>query len=230
MSGEGIIEEWNPPHALRVRLTGAAPDPDSAAETPPSPQQFNEFLLESRGNRTVLRFVHSGIPSSSDWDGYYDGLDRGWQLFFLALRHYLENHRGEPRTNLVIMRPISGELNEAWKKFIEALGLPENPQGPDSLATANTAKTPVKYEGETSFGSRIAGEVLLSFPPKSLLLTVKTLDDALLTATFEEMGGTTFFYMTLALFGDSPAAGAQVRDQWKAWANEIFPEPSPAKD
>src|SRR5262249_6902785 len=137
MSGEGIIEEWNPPQALRVRLTGAAPDADSAAEAPPSPQQINEYLLESRGNRTVLRLVHSGIPSSSNWDGYYDGLDRGWQLFLLALRHYLENHRGEPRTNLVIMRPVSGELNEAWKKLIEALGLRENPQAPDSLATAN---------------------------------------------------------------------------------------------
>jgi len=225
MEGTGIIEGWEPPRVFRIKLAGEMPEKAVEGEsTPGPPVMFNEYILESRGSRTVLRLVHSGIPSASSWDSYYDSTDRGWRLFLLALRHYLEKHSGKPRKTAMIMRPITGTVVDSWKKLTTGLGIGENISAPDSLEKANSMTAMPRFEAQTSFGTRIAGEVYTIQAPRSLLMNIETLDDALFTATFDEMGGTTFFYATLATFGDT-AASKETRERWTAWLNEMLPTP-----
>jgi hypothetical protein len=77
-----------------------------------------EYILDTREGRTVLRLVHSGISSAPDWDGFYESTGRGWQLFFRGLKHYLEHHPGKPRKNIiVIMQPLTESPDEGWEKL-----------------------------------------------------------------------------------------------------------------
>jgi uncharacterized protein YndB with AHSA1/START domain len=221
--GESAIDAWQP--GKRLLLRQLPPAAETCGEQPAHhPSIFVEYLLESRGNKTVLRIVQSGIPDAPDWEGYYDGTERGWQLFMLALKHYLERHRGTPRDNILIMRPVSGPLEVAWKKLtgVEGLGLPGSLSGPDSLDSATRSTKPVTYTASTSHGQSLDGEVLLYLPPKTLLITINSLNDALLTATFEEMKGTTFFYATLATFGLGPKL-EDVRTTWNDWLAQLLP-------
>jgi len=224
-AGDSVIEAWEPGKQLRIRLLGQGGQGDETAKQSP---QYNEYLLESRGNKTVLRLIHSGISAAPDWDGYYDGLDRGWQIFLLALRHYLENHAGVARDNIVVMRPLATELSEAWRKLTgpEGLGLPEPLTGPESLAEANSAQTLPTYKAKSAQGDSFGGSVCLLMPPKTLLITIESLNNAMLTATFEEMGGTTFFYMSLATFGLGAEKSGEVRERWANWMDNLLPSAS----
>ena len=38
----------------------------------------DEYTIERRDGKTVLRLVRSGIPNTPEWDGFYDGTDSGW--------------------------------------------------------------------------------------------------------------------------------------------------------
>jgi len=220
-SGESAIEAWEPNKRLRVRLT---PYGKMDAEAITGQPMVTEYVLESRGNKTVIRLVHSGIPDAPGWEGYYDGTNRGWQLFLLALRHYIEKHAGTPRDNIMIMKPIAGSLESAWRRLIgkEGLGLGESVAGPDSLASANSVQDLPRYSSVTALGDKLEGEVMMAKPPKTLLLNIESLSDALLTITFEEMAGTTYFYLTLATFGLGQESFDALRSRWTNWLEKLL--------
>ena len=222
-AGDSVIEAWEPGRRLRIRLLGYAGkyDDKAAAQSP----MYNEYTLETRGGKTLLRLVHSGIPEAPDWEGYYDGTNRGWQLFMLALRHYVEDHAGTPRDNIMIMRPLAGSLTDAWQKLTgpEGLGLPAPITGPGTLSEAVSTSNPPRYTAVTGQGDSISGEILMVMPPKTLLITIDPLGNALYTATFEEMAGNTYVYMTLATFALGAERFAEVRAHWSGWMEKLLP-------
>jgi hypothetical protein len=71
-----------------------------------------------------------------------------------------------------------------------------------------------RYQSSSSSGEPLTGEVVLWMPPKTLVVTVEQLNNALLSASFEEMGGQTFFYATLATFGLPAQEFESVKQQW----------------
>lgn len=219
-AGDSSIEVWEPGRRLRLRNLPAkkAEDPctqydEQAAQ---STTMIQEFTIESRGGKTVLRLVDSGIPDSKEWEGFYDGKTRGWDMFFRGLRHYLEKHPGEPRKNIVDFRSIKDDMNTAWKKLTGTAGLAASGSFVD-LAEG------MRYSVTTSLGDALTGEVLINLPPKTLSLTVENLNDALLSATFEQMGGINYFYLTLAMFGMEPEAHQQLQKRWTSWLHELLP-------
>ena len=57
-----------------------------------------DWTIESRGGKTLLRVTQSSIMSGEDWEQeYFDSTNYGWGFILLNLRHYLEQHAGEPR-------------------------------------------------------------------------------------------------------------------------------------
>lgn len=219
-AGESRIETWEPNRRLLIRnlpwdsgeACGGEYDEKAAAMTP----MMQEFVLETREGRTVLRLVDSGIPDSPEWEGMYDSKTRGWHMFFLALRHYLEKHNGKPRKQIIEMRPIQGALAEAWGKLTGAEGL---------AASGSLAEAPegTRYSVTASTGDRLEGEVLINIPPKTISLTVENMDDALLSGSFEEMGDTTYLYFTLSTYGTSPDSAEELRRRWSGLLERLFP-------
>ena len=88
----GTIEAWEPNQKLRKKL---APIDMGALKSDPAAPMIDEYTIERRDGKTVLRLVCSGIPDAPEWDGFYNGTDTGWGSFFRTLRHYLEHHRGQ---------------------------------------------------------------------------------------------------------------------------------------
>ena len=116
--GKSRIDEWEPNRKLRVTLM---PFDMGAAKYDGTTPMVDEYTIARRDGKTVLRLVSSGIPDAPEWDGFYNGIDSGWASFFRTLRHYLEHHRGKPRTTITITGKASGTLEETWPRVLAAV-------------------------------------------------------------------------------------------------------------
>lgn len=210
MEGVSDITAFEPGRRLRIVHR---PMPGSP-EMPTGPIA-EEFEIRTEEGKTVLRLVTSGIPGTEDWDDFYEGTRRGWRIFLMGLRHYLEYHAGTPRDHILSSIGLPGSCEEAWTALLgpEGIGLEE----PGGLAAGDA------YSGRTAFGDAIDGRVLLHDPPYRLLVTVDGLDNALLGATLEPMGPTNFLYLSLSTFGLRPEAVTRLREEWGRMARALFP-------
>ena len=116
--GEGRIDAWEPNRKLRKTLM---PFEMGAAKYDGTTPMVDEYTIERRDGKTVLRLVSSGIPNEPEWDGFYDGTDSGWSSFFRTLRHYLEHHGGKPRTTVKVIGKASGSPDDAWARLVAAV-------------------------------------------------------------------------------------------------------------
>ena len=113
----GTIEAWEPNKKLRKTL---APMDMGEAKHDPAVPMIDEYTIERRDGKTVLRLVCSGIPDAKEWDGFYNGTDTGWKSFLRTLRHYLEHNRGKPRTTITIVGKASVTREDAWPRLMDA--------------------------------------------------------------------------------------------------------------
>jgi uncharacterized protein YndB with AHSA1/START domain len=114
----GTIEAWEPNTKLRKKLD---PIDMGTVKSDPAAPMIDEYTIERRDGKTVLRLVCSGIPDAPEWDGFYNGTDSGWASFLRTLRHYLEHHSGQPRTTIKIIGPSDASFEEAWARLTAAL-------------------------------------------------------------------------------------------------------------
>lgn len=137
MDWETPIEIWEPNRRLRT----SDPAPSKLAV---------DYFIESRGGETVLRIVHSGFAADA-WDDEMDNLNAGWRTFAENLKHYLERHRGEPRTFAYFRHPaVPLARAEAFPRMLAALDVP------------------LVKEGEHFSGSLFTGLAKVSKPPINL--------------------------------------------------------------
>lgn len=218
MEGVSEIVTLEPGRHLRMEHR---PMPGSPAlETGPI---SDEYLIETEGGKTVLRLVTSGIPDNEDWDAFYEGTKRGWPIFLLSLRHYLERHAGTPRDQIVSMVGLPGSCEDAWPILMGDEGL-----GFADALTSDEAGT--RYRGRTAFGQNLAGEVVMLDPPHRFLVTLEGLNDGLLGATLEQMGPQNFLYLALSTFGLDSALVDEMRGQWSEWLTRLFPSTGSPKE
>ena len=215
MDGASDITAYEPERHLQVRHRPVEGAP--LIETGP---MIEEYFIEGDGDRTVLRLVTSGIPDTEEWDWYYEGTKRGWTVFMLTLRHYLENHDRLPRDHIVSMAGLPGSSEDAWPSLMGPSGL--------GISEALDGAGPGSgYSGTTAFGDELVGQVLLLDPPHRLVATVDGLSNALLACTLEQMGESEFLYMSLSTFGLEPGRLAETRTRWETWISGLFPSASP---
>ena len=210
MAGTAIIEVWEPERHLRMLEIR---DPGSSLG---DASIVVEYFLEELKSGTRLRLVQSGVPEASEWDEYYDNTERGWKMFLVGLRHYLEKHLGQPRVNVSFMHPVGHAVEEAWEKLIGPDGLAAR----GSLATAEVGK---RSQLTTAFGQDLEVEVLVHEPPYTLSMTIDNLQDSLLALDFERMGGRTYLYANLSTFGVPDDQVAKLEQDWRTWLHRIFP-------
>jgi uncharacterized protein YndB with AHSA1/START domain len=205
--GESRIEAWEPNRLLRL---------DHKFGHDKGAAIVSEYTIERRGGKTVLRFVHSGIPDSPDWNGYYDGTDSGWASFFRTLRHYLEHHRGKPRTTIKVVGKLPGSLDDAWARLV----------GPGGFGFEPVAGQP--FSTTTAAGEARRGTVVHVNSPGWLELTIRELDDAYLAHSMAAAGPNQFVYSILSLFGKSEAEVEAIRSNWQPWLSGVLGLDPPA--
>lgn len=167
-----------------------------------------DYYLESQGSTTVLRLVHSGFSSDSDWDELYDGTCRGWDYQLWGLRHYLENHRGVPR-DVVYVRKILSDVSreQAWEKFISADGFFK--QG-----NLDQLKSGEHYSLQTAPGETLNGVVKVLTPPKDFIATVDNLNHATLRIQLDDIRNRRDITIILSTYGLPKAEVDYLRANW----------------
>lgn len=212
MDGESEIAALEPERRLRLEHR---PMPGSP-EMPTGPI-VEEYVIEGEGGRTVLRLVTSGIPATEDWDWFYEGTKRGWTIFLMGLKHYLERHPDTPRDQIQVMQGLADSFEDAWRTLV-------GPEGLGFEQPIDDAAPGDRYRARTGFGQEMEGEFLLADPPYRLLVTVENLGDALLGVAFEQMGPANMLYVSLSTFGLDDDRVSSMRGRWTAWAGELYPD------
>lgn len=190
--GTAPIDLWEPGRRLRwVEVEGEQDgEPIRVAV---------DFTIEGRGGTTRLRLVHSGFSADADWDDYVDTIDSGWRYFLYNLRHYVENHWGEPRTMVWERREVQGPKERMWSRLLSLYGL-----DPDTPAAAGDP---------AELWNGAAAEVVMAAPPKHLALRIPELGDALLLVE-QEPGGEEYSLGTwLSLYGDAGEKAPGLEDR-----------------
>jgi uncharacterized protein YndB with AHSA1/START domain len=203
--GESRIEVWEPNQKLRLALK-----PIEMGTAKPGNAMINEYTLERRDGKTVLRFVHSGIPDSPDWDGFYDGTNSGWPSFFRAMRHYLEHHAGKPRTVVKIVGKLPGSLEDGWQQLTGPGGFGFQPITGQTFSTRTGAADPLH------------GDVVFAKAPGLLELSIKELDEAFFAHSMACAGNNQYVYTVLSLYGKSQPEVDAIRGKWEPWLKAVL--------
>lgn len=196
----GRVSAWEPPH--RVVFEGADEGPGLAFE----------WLVEARDQGTcVVRLVNSGFVEGTPWDGDYDGMLEGWQLFLTNLRLHLAYFAGRTATSLLPTAAWPVSIDQGWATLTRALGLPLVATPGDRVSVAGEDTPP------------LAGTVMESRPGRLALL----LDDPAPGTAFlaaEGMGDQCGVSVWQYLYGDAAARIAE-RDhpRWTAWLQAQTP-------
>jgi uncharacterized protein YndB with AHSA1/START domain len=202
-TGSSRIDAWEPNRRLRVTLGPMKPNQDAAT------QIVDEYTIERRDGKTVLRLVSSGIPDSPDWDGFYSGTNSGWPSFFRTLRHYLEHHCGKPRTTITIVGTLPGSLEEAWARLTGSGGFGFDPIAGQAFSTNAVP------------GDPLTGRVVFAKAPNMLELSVHE-RDAFLAHAMSSAGGNQYVYSVLSVYGKSPSEVDAIRAAWQPWLKTVL--------
>lgn len=208
------IEVWEPNRRLRLVASGEADDSENAIKLPT--QVAMDFHLESRGNRTVLRLVHSGFSADAEWDEWFEATHRGWDYQFWGLGHYLEYHRGKPR-GIVYIRHLTNEFQreDAWKRLM-------SPEGLLSKGVLDSPESGDRYDVQTRTGERLQGIVRTFSPPKDFTATVENLNNATMRIQTEDFFGKRDVTVTLSTYGLPQSQVESMRQRWTELLTKLF--------
>ena len=178
------IADWQPPTRLRLIDRSARPfDVDGQPLADAKPVELVlEFTLESQGNRTSLRLVHSGFGTGANWDEEIDGISHGWPVELRILRHYLEHHAGKARQHVWVRATAKTTASRLW----EALISPDGVVVDGSVAYLHGGD---RARFRLATGDTIDGRVIAAFPPYHLAIAVDNMGGAVLDLQAFEAGG-----------------------------------------
>lgn len=115
----------------------------------------------------------------------------------------------------MVMQPIQATREEGWEMLTGAEGLAAD----GSLANLREGQ---RYSVTTAWGDHLEGEVLISKPGRIIVITIEPLDNALLSASVEEVNGQTSFYLTLSGFGWETEKVESLRGQWTTSLKQLY--------
>lgn len=114
----GRIDVWQPSRRLRMVHESTRGD-----EAVVRVEDFELVAVEG-GARTLLRVVSSGFGSDASWDDEFEGTKNGWAVFIRNLRHYLEQHRGQPcRSRGLPFAGVALQKREAFERVFGSGGV-----------------------------------------------------------------------------------------------------------
>jgi uncharacterized protein YndB with AHSA1/START domain len=162
-----------------------------------------DFEIETRGGKTLLKLVQSGLPAGPDWDSMDDGTDVGWEMFLFALKFYLERHAGQPRRTILRYWASPRPADETFAALRELLGI-----------AADDLRPGARYAATTAGGDQIGGEILAVEAGHLLVASVAELDDALVSITVHGTAKGAYVNFIVGTFGLPEAQYAEAKTRW----------------
>jgi uncharacterized protein YndB with AHSA1/START domain len=118
-----VIGDYQPELAITAWDPGTRPAYQEAAQ-PDGRFIAYEFLIEGHATgSTVLRMVTSGFLPGDDWEGEYEAMSRGLQMFLRTLAEYVTHFAGCKAIVITAFGPETADWHKDWTKLHKALGL-----------------------------------------------------------------------------------------------------------
>jgi uncharacterized protein YndB with AHSA1/START domain len=201
MDSESEVTAWDAPHRFAASSQGLGPD---------APEMATEWTVEARdGGTCIVRVVHSLFADTDEWDNQLGEVESGWPSFFVVLRMYLSQYRGQPGAHFQVMAPVAGTTREAWRAFLEKLGVPSLENGAKIQSQAGTVPL-------TGVVEKVGPE---SHPNQAIVRLDGPAPGAALLSTCG-MGAHTFFVGSFYFFGPNAAAGLEAEKDWQNWLGQ----------
>ena len=119
---DGVVTAFEPNRRIAYDEDWATLLGHSGADVTPL---ATEFLVEARsGGTCVVRVVSSAYGTGADWEHeFWSEMESGWAPMLDNLRIYLTHFPGQAATTLTVTAPFSGELDGAFHRMRDALGV-----------------------------------------------------------------------------------------------------------
>lgn len=224
-TGTTRIDIWEPLRHLRtvddrsqrqVSEVSAELGRDAAAQPTAHTPLTVDFYLESRGETTTLRIVHSGFGDSEEWDREYDAIFRGWGLFLLTLRHYLERHPQDACHHTWVQEMFPTSRTIAWDRMVGVRGL-------CAVGSLRNLRHGDPFNITAVNGWELAGTIDHCRGPEDLAFTLSTQGDSLFRISLFDVGpGQGAYGLTLLAYGMEDDQFADWTSRWRTLLNSIF--------
>ena len=201
MDSASEITAWDAPHRFSAASEGLGPN---------APEMATEWTVEARaGGTCIVRVVHSLFADTDDWDNQLGEVESGWPSFFVVLRMYLSQYRGQPGAHFQVMAPVAGTVIEGWRTLLARLGLPSLEVGTGVHSQPGSAPLAgvVEQAGPESHPNQVIVRLDEPCPGAALLSTC-------------DMGETAFFVGSFYFFGPKAADGLNLEKQWQDWLGQ----------
>lgn len=220
--GENKIEIWKENSHLRavtvVESTEIKEDEtlseEESSERPNRPLTW-DYYLEDKGNSTVLRIVTSGFGEGPEWDDEYNAIYRGWGLFVLNLKHFLEFHPYEESRHSWLQIPFTISVKEAWKRLM-------SPQGMCAKGNIDCSQPDGPYTVVTANGEEMEGMINLCHPGEDLALSLENMNDSLFRISLMDWYGNRHAGVTILAYGMTKKAFSNYCDSWTSFLTKLF--------
>jgi uncharacterized protein YndB with AHSA1/START domain len=193
-------------------------DPPAEGSDSEQPSVAVDFYLEARGDKTILRLVHSGFSASSDWDEYYDATEAGWTYFLYNLQHFLGRHPNTSRSMVWERRPTKKEPSEIWRQLFGPEGFQLAPS-PDEVGPGDRFSFQLADDA-------FEGVVGYVRSPANFAGSIEALNDALLFVEVEPGKERRHCGLWLSTYGLLPDRVRTLQERLTQVASQIFGEPA----
>jgi uncharacterized protein YndB with AHSA1/START domain len=219
--GASRIEIWDPPHRFK---TGTEISLDSMKVVDPGESGSGktqmiavDYRLEGKGGKTVLRLVHSGFGTSSEWDEEYDSVSRGWPFELWGLRHYLQHHRGKKRAVAWVRVVVDLTPETIWERLRSEGGFFAEGQL-DGLRSGD------RYSFRTAGDDKFEGVLHVFNPPFDFYGTVENLGNAILRTNVFGFQGRRDVHLWISTYDVPQGELDALRRHWQKLLAGLFPE------
>jgi uncharacterized protein YndB with AHSA1/START domain len=198
MDSVAEVTAWDAPRSFSATSDGLGPN---------APEMATEWTVEARaGGTCTVRVVHSLFAETDEWDKQLGDVESGWPSFFVVLRMYLSQYRGQPGAHFQVMAPVAGTAIEGWRALMGKLGLP-------SLAAGAKIQSPAGTVPLTGVLEKVGPE---SHPNQAIVRLDEPAPGAAVLSTCG-MGEHAFFVGSFYFFGPKATEGLKAERDWQEW-------------
>jgi uncharacterized protein YndB with AHSA1/START domain len=208
--GTARIAVWRPGEHLRTIDDRPTQGSREAA------QLVVDYLIEARagGGVTMLRLVHSGFGAGAEWDGEFDGVNQGWPLFLVILKHGLEHNADQPSAQMAPTHICALTPEAAMDRIL-------GPQGFCAEGALKGLAAGDRFRIRTADGDLMEGRIERAAWPH-MVATVDNWNQAMLALFADPHRGQTLVTLMLVTYGDAHPLGDAFRRHWETRLPQIL--------
>jgi uncharacterized protein YndB with AHSA1/START domain len=201
MDSVSEVTAWDAPHRFSATGEGLGPE---------APAMATEWTVEARaGGTCIVRVVHSLFAETDAWDNQLGEVESGWPSFFVVLRMYLSQYRGQPGASFQVMGPVKGSTGEGFRTALGKLGVPT--PAPGAKIQPRAGNPPI---------AGVVEQIGPEAHPNQLIVRLDQPSPGAAMLSTCGFGEQTFFVGSFYFFGPQAKEGLKAEKEWQEWLDQ----------